>query len=139
MVNSMNKGLVILVLTVIIVGLIISFTVNFKSEKENIPTVLTPAKDNVPSQVMITVTKTPQPTFPPLSRVVKEVNQYAIIVAGDRGNMNLPKDATKIKVYQRIQGQLIVKSLEDVKVGQNVTVNIVKPGELAEIIIENQP
>lgn len=138
MVNSMNKRTIVLVLAVIFVGLIIGVTVNFKSGKDTAST-SNPSQDNVPTQILITVTKTPQPTFPPLSRVVKDVNQNAIIVTGDRGDMNLPKDVSVLKVYQRIQSQLVVKSFEDVKVGQHVTVNIIKPGALAEIIIENQP
>lgn len=126
---------------VIIAGLVFANTVNFKTAQDNSPTVLNPSKEKIPSptQILITVTKTPQPTFPPLSRVVKEVNADAIIVTGDRGDMSLPKDAVRIKVFQRIQNQLVAKSFADVKVGQNVTVNIIKPGELAEIIIENQP
>ena len=136
----MNKPLVIIILIVIIAGLITANTLNFKSVKNNSSVVLNPPQDVNPSptRVIITVTKTPQPTFPPLSRVVKEVSTDAIIVTGDRGDMSLPKDAVKIKVYQRVQNQLVIKTFADIKVGQNVTVNILKPGELAEIIIENQ-
>ncbi|MBI3955527.1 hypothetical protein HY338_03715 [Candidatus Gottesmanbacteria bacterium] len=134
----MNKRIIVLVLIVVIIGLIIGVTVNFKSEIEN-KSDLNQSNKNIPTRPLITVTKTPQPTFPPLSKVVKEVNQNSIIVTGDRGDMNLPKDSTIINVYQRIQNQLVVKAFDDVKVGQNVTVNIIKPGVLAEIIIENQP
>lgn len=82
-----------------------------------------------------TLTLAPSPTFAPLTETVKSISSDKIIIAGKSGDMTIPKDSAKVKVFRQQGADLVAASFDDVKVGQIVTLKIITPGKEAELII----
>lgn len=137
MVNSMNKGLIILVLTVIIVGIIGGFF--WQSElfnsKQNTPTIQNQLSENkITISSSPSTTSAPTPTYPPYSLKIDNIDETFIYVKNEKGTIRLSR--SKVKVFNRSGGQLIPATLNDLKITQNVTVIIVEAGKESHIIIE---
>lgn len=138
----MNKKIIILVFVgICLIGLLIGYF--FSSDKNFFPVItkekvqLTPSAKITPgSTSLINASPTVKPTWPPISERIKSISDKGIIVTGKAGDMNLPKDPTKIRVYKRSGDQLILGSFDDIKVDQEVTLKIITPGKLADLIIE---
>lgn len=81
--------------------------------------------------------RAPSPTFKPLAETVKTITGDQIILYNPQGgDMIVPKDPQKVKIYQRKGSDLQEITFEDVRVGQRATLKILIPGKSAELIIE---
>ena len=78
----------------------------------------------------------PSPVIQPVSDTVKEIGENSIIITGVNGDMTLPLDDSVVKVFRRDADLLIPLYLNQLKQGDKVQVNVVKPGELVHLILQ---
>lgn len=88
-------------------------------------------EDNAP----IPFNSLPSPVIPPVQDTVKVIGENSITIEGVNGEMTLPIDSSVVKFYRRQGDQLIPLSLDELKVGDSVEVNVIKPGELIHLIV----
>lgn len=139
----MNKKVFIgLFAGIAILGAIIGIVLNTKMSPWLSTTNITsipsprPSIETTTIKSEVTPTRAPTPTISLLSEVVKRIEGNRIIVESAKGEMTVPKDPNKVKVFKRVGGELEVVSFDDVIVGQKVTLKIIVPGKEAELIIE---
>lgn len=141
-IKKMNKKIIVIIFIIIcLFGLLIGFfSTSYKilfPELDSKGVQLIPQTTIVSSSAStVNVSPTIKPTWPPISEQIKSISDNEIIVTGKTGDMSLPKDPAKIRVYKRSGNQLILSSFEDVKVGQEVSLKVITPGKLADLIIE---
>lgn len=142
-----SKFVFILLLVVVILGLVLGFAFNMRNNAflpraEVLPTIPSERRietEGVPTETLqIEPTSTPYltPTFPPLSEAVKSIDSDKITISGKSGDMIIPKDPSIVKVLKKSGESLIPANFEEVKIGQIVTLKIIRPGKEAELILE---
>lgn len=139
-----SKFVFILLIIVVILGLGIGVVFNIRNNasQKQFETI-TPDEDVSDDQVLddteetvATETMPATPTFPPLSEEVKSIDVDRVTIVGKNGEMTIPKNPSMVKVYKRSGDRLISSSFDELKIGQKVTLKILKPGKEAELIIE---
>lgn len=121
-------------------GILLGLFVAFQTSKDVSPITET---RSLPTEVesdtslsAVSPTSLPSPTFPPLSRTIKSIDDQRIVVTAQEGDMTVPKDPDIVSVYRRKGDELIPATFDDVEVGQKVTVKIIIPGKKGDLIIE---
>lgn len=69
-----------------------------------------------------------KPLNPNFDYIVKELKDEVIVVSGDRGDMYIPKDLSKVQVYAGLSKESAKMPLDKLKVGDRVKLEII-PGE----------
>jgi hypothetical protein len=133
--------LVIIGIAIVVIILTLIFLLNKGSIDRNPVVEMNDSRQSEVTVIKIqpTVPKAPTPTFAPVGTVVKSINADKIIIENQKikgSTFTLSKSQTGVKYFIRKGGNLVSASLEDVKVGQKVTLNIIKPGVEAQFIIE---
>ncbi|MBM3283690.1 hypothetical protein FJY90_05610 [Candidatus Gottesmanbacteria bacterium] len=131
-----SYGRIILIGSLIVtasLGIFFGIILNNKSasskQKLAVPTSI-PAKNIVPTGRIVS------PTVFTLFEIVKKVDAQRIIIEGTQGEMVVSKNPDVVKIFRRSGGKLIPSTFQEIKVGQYVTLKIIKPGKEAELIIE---
>ena len=142
-----KNAIIVIAAVVIILGILIGVklggnltggsqsnkTVGDQSEKSTVQDIMDPNVTLIPVEPSLTLA--PSPTFAPLTETVKSITADKIIIAGTSGDMTIPKDPSKVKVFRQVGADLEAASFDDVQLGQVVTLKIITPGKEAELII----
>lgn len=137
-----------------ILGVLIGFLLESQPQKTNTPAQIiteqaTQADTMQPTQPagnntafsdlpdVIDAEALPTPVVMKLDRSIKSISTDMIVVSGTEGEMILSTIEPALKVYKRDGTNLTIGTLSDLKVGQSVTVNIIRPGEEVVVVIEN--
>lgn len=138
-----TKTFVILCVIIALIGIGLGVALNRRptvNPSKNAPqqstTTETTVSQSEESNVPIPFNSLPSPVIPPVQDTVKEIGATSMIVTGVNGEMTLPIDASVVKVFRRDDDILIPLSLSQLKQGDHVQVNIVKPGELVHLITQ---
>mgnify|MGYP001566802911 CR=1 FL=1 len=134
----MNKKLLVLTLILIIAGIIIGYLwqSGLYNNKTYIPEVQNQLNQNLLTPTTISsVTLIPTPTYPPYSLQISDIDETFIYVKNQKGSVRLSK--SKVKVFKRSGDQLNPATLNDLRIGQNLTENVIEARKESHIIIES--
>jgi hypothetical protein len=136
---SKTVGIIFIVL---IAGFLLGFILKNNSQKNGIGNTSNDLVENVNETTIDTKpvnTKIPTPTFAPVGTIVKSKTSDTIIIENTGikdSTFTISKSVSGIKYFKNSSGNLIPASFDDVKIGQKVTLKIIKPGIEAQFIIE---
>ena len=142
--NTMDKKIIIglisgaAILGIIVIGLVFSTRRSLPTQTVN--TISTVSPEPSPQKIEATtkevesVLKVPTSTIAPYSSKIQTIDDQYVVITGTGGTVRLTK--AKVKVFRRSGDQLIPFSLDDLKVGQEVTIKPVVPGKETHLIIE---
>lgn len=134
-----NKYLFPAIIGIAIVGIIVGIVLNYQNQGN-----LTPVEQSADRNLNVTTmplknseNRAPTPTFSPVNDTVKTVLSDRIVLTGKAGDLSLPKDPAKIKVFKKSGTQYVPSDFSAVKVGQKATVKNINPGKSADLYIED--
>lgn len=136
------KNLYILVAILIIGGFGVRYLLNRSNSTLNInnsgqtPVISDEIGQESPSDTPVTSTPAPTLTFAPIVDTIRTITEFDITIQGTAGDMTIPKDPAKVKVYKKVNNVRIPITFDEVKVGQKATLTIIVPGKEAELVIE---
>ncbi len=90
-----------------------------------------PQKGNAP----LSFNTLPSPVISPVQDIVGDIGENTMTVTGVNGGMTLPLDASVVKLFRRQGDAVTPLPLSELKKGDSVEVNIIKPGELIHLIV----
>jgi hypothetical protein len=141
--NNMKYSKTIIIAgTIIIIISTLVFLLNKNSQDKNQGNdIIVPNNQSEVTVIKIQPTepRPPTPTFAPVGTIVKSISGDKIVIENSSvkgSTFTISKSQAGIKYFTRKGEELTPASIDDVKVGQKVTLKIIKPGVEAQFIIE---
>lgn len=137
-----TKTFVILCIVIALLGIGVGVVLNTRPTEPSPASLMQPpatTKTTVSEQqegnAPIPFNSLPSPVIPPVQDTVRDIGTNTMTVTGVNGDMTLPLDSSVVKLFRRQADQLTPLSLSELKKGDSVEVNVVKPGELIHLIV----
>lgn len=131
-----NRILLTVVVVISLAGVVLGLVVNARNNSVSLETGSSGVRTVDVNQVASSPTSAPSPTIPVLSRKVKSIDSTTIVITGTSGDLRLPKNSPILKYFIHSGKTTTPATMDDVKVGQNVTYKLIVPGKEAQLIIE---
>lgn len=127
-----------MVVVISLIAVVLGLVVNARNNSISLETGSGGARTVDVNQVVSSPTSAPLPTIPVLSRKVKSIDSTTIVITGASGDLRLPKNSPILKYFIHSGKTTAPATMDDVKVGQNVTYKLIVPGKEAQLIIEGK-